>query len=383
MSNDIGKVIWITGYSSSGKTTIGREVKSLLDVSGVNSVFLDGDDLRAMLNNKYGYTRNERIELAMFYFKLCSNLSTQGITVIISAIAMYDEVRVWLQKFIPNLIEIYLEVPEEVRLSRDKKTKKIYKDFLTIRPFYDEPKNASLLVRNYGEMTPNNAANKIIEFIYGVDYEFKIAGRQTHWDSYYRTPGALVNASSFAIMAESAIPKNSKILEVGCGNGRDSAYFIKNEHSVTGIDTSLEAINQCNDNFATFKDFFYCGSIEMLTDKLGRKNFDVIYSRFSLHAMTEDEEFAFLDHAQYLLRSYGLLLIECRSINDPLSHKGEVLSPTERIHGHYRRFIILNELKNKLETRGFHLESYGEYSGVTIVENDDPVVIRVVARLSK
>ncbi len=73
------------------------------------------------------------------------------------------------------------------------------------------------------------------------------------------------------------------------------------------------------------------------------------------------------------------MYLECRSINDPLARLGEVISPTERIHGHYRRFIILAELRQRLEEAGFNVDQALESTGLALYHGEDPVVIRIRA----
>jgi bifunctional enzyme CysN/CysC len=119
-------VIWVTGYSASGKTTVARKLAAGLNQRGIHAVFLDGDDLRAIFCRRWGYERQDRIELAKVYFRLCSHLASQGVTVIISAVAMYEEVRCWLKENVSNAFEVYLNVPESVRMERDRLTKKLY-----------------------------------------------------------------------------------------------------------------------------------------------------------------------------------------------------------------------------------------------------------------
>jgi hypothetical protein len=63
-----------------------------------------------------------------------------------------------------------------------------------------------------------------------------------------------------------------------------------------------------------------------------------------------------------------------------MSRLGEVLSPTERIHGHYRRFIVLDEFRDRLTKRGFVIENEVESNGLAVYGEEDPVVIRVTAR---
>lgn len=67
------------------------------------------------------------------------------------------------------------------------------------------------------------------------------------------------------------------------------------------------------------------------------------------------------------------------SINDPLAREGEVISPTERIHGHYRRFIVRDDLIQSLQTIGFSIDDAVESTGLAPYKNEDPVVIRIRA----
>src|SRR5687768_1986541 len=105
-------VIWISGFSASGKTTVGRRVEAMLRARGAPVIFLDGDDLRSIFAGRWGYTREERTELARVYFRLCSHLSAQGFTVVICAVAMYAGAREWLKQNVSQAVEVYLDVPE-------------------------------------------------------------------------------------------------------------------------------------------------------------------------------------------------------------------------------------------------------------------------------
>jgi len=62
-----------------------------------------------------------------------------------------------------------------------------------------------------------------------------------------------------------------------------------------------------------------------------------------------------------------------------ISEEGEIISPTERIHGHYRRFIIKDDLLERLENIGFSIVDVVEDNNLAIYKNDNPIVIRVKA----
>jgi adenylylsulfate kinase-like enzyme/SAM-dependent methyltransferase len=377
-NENIGGVIWISGYSASGKTTVGRQVNRLLIADGKTSLFLDGDQLRSIFSHKWGYSKEERIELACTYFRLCSHLSKQGAIVVISAVAMFDEAREWFRQNVANGVEIYLHVPLEERLLRDSKTKKIYGAGSTGMDSYTDPESPDLVVENFGGTTPETAARQIIGcFEKKINQTRADYGRTQHWQNFYAAKKAVGSPSGFAKHCLEKFKKPLRLLEIGCGNGRDARFFSQNGIEVVAIDTSAAAIESCKAAGESKDLKFIC------TDTRGAgeaASFGAVYSRFSLHAMTEPEENIALASAGTLLTPGGLLCIECRSINDPLSRKGQVLSPSERLDGHYRRFIVIEELTEKIKNQGFSVLESQESTGLAPFGDEDPVIIRIIAQ---
>ena len=370
-------VIWITGYSGSGKTTVGRVVERELQQKRVPAIFLDGDDLRNIFAEKWGYTRADRIELARVYFRLCSYLSSQGFTVVLAAVAMYDEVRDWIRANIPNVIEVFLDVPEEERIRRDKLTKNVYSRLGSLKDLYDEPTAPGLRVASYGDVSPAAAASQIVQhFLASRGAEGVNKSKSEHWESFYRRGVSEKAPSPFAQYVAGRLRGDERLLEIGCGNGRDASFFSSRGLTVVAIDASDAAIDLCQEARGENGAHFVAGRLSDLKDEIGDP-FDVIYSRFVLHAMTQDEEAETLTGAYRTLRPGGSLYLECRSINDPLARLGEVISPTERIHGHYRRFIILAEIVQRLQTIGFHVDQAVEDTGFAAYQDEDPMVIRI------
>ena len=111
MKNNKNKagLIWVTGFSSSGKTTISREVNLLLKKSGYSTIFLDGDIMREImgLKNK-NYDKKARLNVAMLYAKLAKLLTDQGIDVVFATISMFHKVREWNKSNIKKYIEIFM-----------------------------------------------------------------------------------------------------------------------------------------------------------------------------------------------------------------------------------------------------------------------------------
>ena len=120
----LGKVIWITGLSGAGKSSLAVETVRLLRNDQKNVVFLDGDELREILgadkHKNVNHNRDKRLELALSYAKLCRTLSSQGFTVVISTISMFREVHLNREN-LPNYFEVYLKVPQKELIERDPK----------------------------------------------------------------------------------------------------------------------------------------------------------------------------------------------------------------------------------------------------------------------
>ena len=126
-----GQVIWITGLSGSGKTTIGELLYQRFTENGIKPILLDGDVLREIFMDSdqmsRSYNRKERIILSRKYGLLCKSLSFQGFTVIIATVSMFNEIYSWNRVNLPNYFEVYLDVPLKELSRRDPKN--IYKKF--------------------------------------------------------------------------------------------------------------------------------------------------------------------------------------------------------------------------------------------------------------
>ena len=203
-------------------------------------------------------------------------------------------------------------------------------------------------------------------------------GLMNHWDEYYKKDNIPDYPSPFAEYVANKLSNQQTILEVGCGNGRDAKFLASQGHLVTGLDRSGEAIELCKKLYSVESLEFFFGTITDIA-KINKKKYSLIYSRFVIHAMSLNEEIKTLNMSHKLLNKYGQFFVECRSINDPLSRKGDILSNTERIEGHYRRFIILEEFKQRLVQVGFKIIKTIESNGLAKFGKDDPVVIRIHA----
>lgn len=131
-----GSVIWVTGLSGAGKTTLSQEIVKFLRSEGHNAIFLDGDELRDAFGFKTEHDRDSRLKIATAYSKLCKLLSSQGFIVVIATISMFNEIYAWNRKTFHYYFEIYIKVSMDELVKRDPKG--IYKKY-----FAGELKNVS------------------------------------------------------------------------------------------------------------------------------------------------------------------------------------------------------------------------------------------------
>tara|TARA_X000000950_G_C13761086_1_gene596831 strand:- start:311 stop:883 length:573 start_codon:yes stop_codon:yes gene_type:complete len=172
-----GQVIWIMGLSGAGKTTLAQGLSLRLKHNDLRPILLDGDILRSIFKSdgleEQFYVRSSRINLALKYGLLCQNLSEQGFTVIISTIAMFDEIYAWNRENFKKYFEVYLKVPLNQLYLRD--NKKIYErykagiinDVAGLDLPIDEPK-AAHVVYDFDRQPilwerPENLTNCLIE----------------------------------------------------------------------------------------------------------------------------------------------------------------------------------------------------------------------------
>jgi len=125
----MSNVIWITGLSAAGKTTLATDVADRLRKTGLPVVMLDGDELREALDVTAVHEREDRLVLAFKYSRLARMIATQGITVVVATVALFKEIHAWNREYLPSYFEVYLKVPLNELRRRDPKG--IYRRFDT------------------------------------------------------------------------------------------------------------------------------------------------------------------------------------------------------------------------------------------------------------
>ncbi|MCA0305107.1 MAG: adenylyl-sulfate kinase [Proteobacteria bacterium] len=120
-----GRVVWITGLSAAGKSTISAVLTDRLRARGEWCVALDGDALRDVFGRvdlkPEDYERSARLALGFQYARLARLLAGQGSTVIVTTISLFHELHAWNRQNLPGYFEVYIRVPLEELRRRDPK----------------------------------------------------------------------------------------------------------------------------------------------------------------------------------------------------------------------------------------------------------------------
>jgi len=164
-------LIWITGLSGSGKTTIGKEVYAKIKESYSNTVFLDGDSFREILGNDLGHTTQDRLENAKRIHRMCKFLTSQGMHVVCATMSLYKEVHLLNRKEIDNYHEVYIECNLDELIKRDQKglyTQAVNgerDDVVGINIPYDRPVDSDLIIENSEKKDLDKKVEKILRLI--------------------------------------------------------------------------------------------------------------------------------------------------------------------------------------------------------------------------
>jgi ubiquinone/menaquinone biosynthesis C-methylase UbiE len=401
-----GILIWITGLPYTGKTTVASYVSRLLEEKTQRQVIhLDGDLLRLVLQSSTIDSDQDRLRLGVSYALLGKALARQGHLVVVSAVAMYAEVFATLgDSPEASHVAYCLTADEPSRTQRSRGSSKA--------PATSPPASQSLLppwiqqVDNSNGKDPEGAGHTIVEHALArvggslqcytstasaID-EIKEFGRHrsvrlSHWNSYYSSTSGIREASSFVAWFQARLPTSlpGTLLDYGCGNGRDSAALASGT-DVVGVDSASAAIELADRLWRSqerrYRLQFMVGDETSLSQILQRHEVNHVYSRFVWHSLTESEEDTLLEILRKDLPVGGCLALEARTTSDPMSRRGSRLSTSERVFGHYRRFLEPEALIAKLQIYGFDLIAYEEGTGLAALGDDDPFVIRILAQKS-
>jgi len=166
------KVLWLTGLSGSGKSTIAQGLERKLFEEGFFAQVLDGDNIRTGINNNLGFTPEDRRENIRRIAEVARLYLNSGVIAICSFISPTQSIRAFAKEIIgeEDFIEIYINAPLEVCERRD--VKGLYKKarkgeithFTGIDAPYEAPQNPALEIKT-DEMEVGDAVTLIYDFI--------------------------------------------------------------------------------------------------------------------------------------------------------------------------------------------------------------------------
>ncbi len=149
-------ILWITGISGTGKTTIAKQLYRKFKKKYKKSLYLDGDEIRSVFQNNLKYTLKDRNKNAERFISLVKYLSDQKINLIISANITSNKYRLIARKKLKNFIEIHISANLKNLIKRDYKglyknaLKGKIKNVVGVDIKYQKPEKVDFILENNG-----------------------------------------------------------------------------------------------------------------------------------------------------------------------------------------------------------------------------------------
>lgn len=167
-----GAVVWFTGLSGSGKSTVAREVELALVSNQINAFVLDGDNIRHGLNSNLGFSPDDRKENIRRIGEVAKLFSESNVITLTAFISPYRADRDLARKLVPQgqFFEILCDAPLEVCEERDPKG--LYKkarageipEFTGISAPYEAPERAELVLKT-GDESLEESTRRVLDLL--------------------------------------------------------------------------------------------------------------------------------------------------------------------------------------------------------------------------
>jgi len=165
-------VLWFTGLSGSGKSTIADDLEKKLYELGKHTMLLDGDNVRHGLNRDLGFTDQDRVENIRRIAEVSKLMVSSGLITIVSFISPFRAERLMARNLFNDgeFIEVYIDTPIEVCEARD--SKGLYKkaragklkNFTGIDSDYEEPEMSEIVLQN-SDAKIDDLVNQILDYL--------------------------------------------------------------------------------------------------------------------------------------------------------------------------------------------------------------------------
>jgi adenylylsulfate kinase len=172
LNNHRGVVLWFTGLSGSGKSTVAVEVEHMLHERGVHVYILDGDNVRHGLNKNLGFSPEDRTENIRRIGEVACLFADAGMVACTSFISPYRKDRDAARALLPEGDFIEICVKADLSICEERDPKGLYKkarageikDFTGIDAPYEEPANPELVI-DTGTLSIHESAQKVIDYL--------------------------------------------------------------------------------------------------------------------------------------------------------------------------------------------------------------------------
>jgi len=170
-----GFVVWLTGLSGSGKSTIARGLEKELKAKGLKVEAFDGDEVRKNLSKGLGFSKEDRDTHNKRVIYVCKLLTRNGVNAIVSLISPYRSTRAYAREQLPKFVEVYLKCSLEECIRRDPKG--LYKRALAgeitnmtgIQDPYEEPINPEVTLNTENDTSKQNI-RKVMQKLQDLGY---------------------------------------------------------------------------------------------------------------------------------------------------------------------------------------------------------------------
>jgi adenylylsulfate kinase-like enzyme len=165
MTLNHGSVLWLTGLSGSGKTSLCREIVRLLKPRLRELIVLDGDAIRAAFGGDLTYSEQDRTIQIKRLQSIAKLLAEQGAIVLVAAVYSNPKLLEWNRCHLPAYVEVYVRASMETLRTRD--TKGLYAssdtvDVVGVTIPWSAPRSADVEIATDSGSSPEELARRVI-----------------------------------------------------------------------------------------------------------------------------------------------------------------------------------------------------------------------------